>query len=185
MPRAIHEELLRNFHEQGDRTDDDRWADVTGWWRDGALLARLGPALADLFSESNPTVVLGTQSRGTLLGALVAAHLGLGLIEIRKDCGPAADSEAWRLRTTPPDYRDRQLTLGFPKKLLPAGERVLFVDDWIATGGQALGTRALVEDAGASWIGVAVIVDALTEPRLRRDLAVKSLVHIRELGAGV
>jgi len=94
------------------------------------LLARLGPALAELFLETDPTVVVGTQSRGTLLGGLVAAHLGLGLIEIRKDSGPAADSESWRSRTTPPDYRDRQLTLGFPKRLLPAGERVL----WSTTG---------------------------------------------------
>lgn len=181
MPRPIREELLRNFHEQGDRTDHARWADVTGWWRDAALLARLGPAIANLFPETSPTVVVGTQSRGTLLGALVAGYLGLGLIEIRKNSGPAADSESWRYRTTPPEYRNRQLTLGFPKRLLPAGERVLFVDDWIDTGGQALGARGLVEDAGAHWIGAAVIVDALTEPRLRRDLMVKSLVYGREL----
>lgn len=179
--RPVREDLLMNYREQGDRTDDDRWADVTGWWRDGALLARLGPELASLFSDADATVVVGTQSRGTLLGALVAAHLGVGLIEIRKNSGPAADSEAWRYRTTPPDYRDRHLTLGYPKRLLHAGERVLLVDDWIATGGQALGAKGLVEDAGAHWIGAAVVVDALTEPRLRRDLAVKSLLHSREL----
>ncbi|HEY8721288.1 phosphoribosyltransferase family protein [Pengzhenrongella sp.] len=181
VARPIREELLRTYRSQGDRTDESRWADVTGWWRDATVLARLGPALAGLFPDSGPTVVLGPQSRGTLLGALVAAHLGVGLIEIRKDDGPAADSESWRYRTTPPDYRDRHLRLGFPKRLLPAGERVLFVDDWIDTGGQALGAHGLVEDSGAHWIGAAVIVDALTEPRLRRDLAVKSLLRNKEL----
>ena len=181
--RPIREELLRNFHEQGDRTDDGRWADVSGWWRDAALLARLGPALAKLFSDDHPTIVVGIQSRGTLLGGLVAAHLGIGLIEIRKNDGPAADSESWRYRTTSPDYRDRHLTLGFPKRLLPAGERVLFVDDWIETGGQALGAYGLVKDAGAHWIGAAVVVDALSEPRVRRDLVVKSLLRNRELWA--
>lgn len=183
IARPIREELLRNFRETGDRTDGWRWADVSGWWRDPALLARLGPALASLFSDANPTVVVGTQSRGTLLGGLVAAHLGVGLVEIRKNTGPNADSESWRHRTTPPDYRDRHLTLGFPKRLLPAGERVLFVDDWIDSGGQALGAYALIEDAGAHWIGAAVVVDALSEPRLRRDLSVKSLLHNRELWA--
>jgi hypothetical protein len=49
--------LLRNYHEQGDRTDEGRWADVSGWWRDAALLARLGPALAQLVSDDSPTVV--------------------------------------------------------------------------------------------------------------------------------
>ncbi|WP_407342248.1 phosphoribosyltransferase family protein [Pengzhenrongella phosphoraccumulans] len=179
--RPIREDLLTKYREQGDRTDDGRWADVTGWFRDAALLARLGPELGALFSDADATVVVGTQSRGTLLGALVAAHLGVGLIEIRKNSGPAAGSEAWRYRTTPPDYRDRHLTLGFPKRLLPAGERVLFVDDWIATGGQALGAQGLVADAGAHWIGAAVVVDALTEPRLRRDLTVRSLLNIRDL----
>jgi adenine phosphoribosyltransferase len=181
--RPIREELLRNYAENGDRTDGWRWADVSGWWRDAALLARLGPALANLFADANPTVVVGTQSRGTLLGGLVATHLGVGLVEIRKNDGPNADSESWRHRTTPPDYRDRHLTLGFPKRLLPAGERVLFVDDWIDTGGQALGAYGLIEDAGAHWIGAAVVVDGLSEPRLRRDLTVKSLLRNRELWA--
>lgn len=70
-------------------------------------------------------------------------------------------SEAWYKRTTPPDYRDLHLSLGFPKHLLRASEHVLFVDDWIDTGGQALGARGLVQDACATWLGAAVVVDAL------------------------
>jgi adenine phosphoribosyltransferase len=145
------------------------------------MLGRLGVELAGLFDEASPTVILGTQSRGTLLAGLVAAHLGVGLVEVRKDDGPMADSDAWRQRTTPPDYQDRNLTLGFPKRLLLAGERVLFVDDWIATGGQAVATQGLVRDANADWVGTAVIVDGLTDARLRRDLTVRSLIHTRDL----
>jgi adenine phosphoribosyltransferase len=145
------------------------------------LLSRLGPALADLFSEVQPNVVIATQSRGTLIGALVATHLSVGLIEIRKDDGPTADSDAWRQRTTPPDYQDRHLTLGFPKRLLSSGERVLFVDDWIDTGGQAIGALGLVQDSGAEWLGAAVIVDDLTDTRLRRDLGVRSLLRGRDV----
>jgi adenine phosphoribosyltransferase len=125
----------------------------------------------------------GTQSRGTLIAALVATHLGVGLVEVRKDEGPAADSDAWRQRITPPDYQDRHLTLGFPKRLLAAGERVLLVDDWVATGGQAIGVQGLVRDAGAVWLGAAVIVDDLTDARLRRDLGVRSLLRGREVWA--
>lgn len=174
-------ELLRLWRTTGDRTDYGRWADVTGWWRDAQLLARLGSALAGLFDDASPTVVLGTQSRGTLLAPLVAVHLGVGMVEVRKDDGPLADSDAWRQTTTPPDYRDRHLTLGFPKSLVQAGDRVLFVDDWIDTGGQALGAHALVRDAGAHWLGAAVVVDDLTDARLRRDLMVRSLLRGREI----
>ncbi len=92
-----------------------------------------------------------------------------------------ADSESWRQRTTPPDYQDRHLTLGFPKRLLLTGERVLFVDDWIDTGGQAVGAKGLVDDEGADWVGASVIVDDLSDARLRRDLKVRSLLHSRDL----
>ena len=177
----IQVELLRLWRTSGDRTDRGRWADPTGWWRDSGVLGRLGSALADLFPDAHPTVVLGTQSRGTMIAALVATHLGVGVVEVRKNDGPAADSEAWRQRTTPPDYRDRHLRLGFPKGLLLSGERVLFVDDWVDTGGQAIGVRGLVQDAGAEWLGAAVIVDDLADARLRRDLGLRSLLRGRDV----
>lgn len=179
---SVRSELLRLWRTTGDRGDGDaRWADVTGWWRDAALLSRIGAALADLVDGEQPSVVIGPQSRGCLLAALTAASLGVGMIEIRKDDGPISDSDAWRSATTPPDYRDRNLTLGFPRSLLQSGERVLFVDDWIDTGGQAIGSRQLVMSAGATWLGAAVIVDGLADARLRRDLDVRSLLRGRDL----
>lgn len=55
------------------------------------------------------------------------------------------------------------------------------VDDWIDTGGQALGAQRLVEDTGATWLGVAVVVDALESNVVRRRLGVRSLIHHRDL----
>jgi adenine/guanine phosphoribosyltransferase-like PRPP-binding protein len=43
--------------------------------RDAAILAGIGPGFATLFPDSAPIVVLGTESRGSLLGTLVARHL--------------------------------------------------------------------------------------------------------------
>ncbi|MEU5260986.1 adenine phosphoribosyltransferase [Amycolatopsis sp. NPDC021455] len=166
---------------RGDRTDDDQYADVTGWWRRPELLRSLGPALAQLFADLRPTVVLGPESRGCLLGPLVALHLDVGFVELRKDGAPCCDSDAWLRRTTPPDYRDRHLSLGFRKNLIGGGDRVLFVDEWIETGGQAHGAHLLTRDAGATWLGAATVVDALSSNRVRRHLNVRSLLHIREL----
>jgi adenine phosphoribosyltransferase len=70
----------------------------------------------------------------------------VGFIEVRKDRAASCDSDAWLRRTTPPDYRDRHLTLGFRRDLLDSRDRVLLVDDWIDTGGQALGTYLLTQD---------------------------------------
>jgi adenine phosphoribosyltransferase len=174
-------DLHRAFRWRGDRFDTSYAADPTGWWADAGILQRLGPALSGLFADASPTVVLGPQSRGALLGALVAAHLGVGLVELRKDPGQSTDSDRWLATRTPPDYRDRNLRVGARKDHLAAGHRVLLVDDWIETGGQATGARDIVAQAGATWCGAAVVVDGLRDSRLRRDLDVRCLINVRDL----
>ncbi len=116
-----------------------------------------------------------------MLGPLVALRCGVGFVEVRKNRVGSSDSDAWRQRITPPDYRDRHLTLGFRKNLIESGDRVLFVDDWMETGGQAAGAHLLVEDAGATWIGAATVVDGLRSNQVRRRLNVRSLLHVRDL----
>jgi len=180
-PAGFREALRAGFRWRGDRTDERLLADPTGWWADPRVLHEMGPALAELFAGADPTVVVGLQSRGTLLGALVAAHLGLGLVEVRKDPSPLADSDRWFTVHTPPDYRDRTLRLGARADHLKAGDRVLVVDDWVQTGGQLLGVREIVTRAGATWCGVALVVDGLSDSSLRRSLNLRSLLHVRDL----
>lgn len=168
---------------RSDRDEPYEYADITGWWRDPDLIRALGPALLDLYADQ-PTVVLGPESRGVLLGALTATAAGVGFVEVRKAPVPACDSDRWVRRTTAPDYRNRQVEFGFRRDLVRAGDRVLMVDDWVETGATAAVVRRLVEDCGAGWIGAACVVDALAEPGLRYRLGVRTLVHVRDL-AGV
>lgn len=70
----------------------DRWGlngrpDVTRWWRDPAILGQLGPALASPLERHEPTVTRAPQTRGTMLGTLVATHLQVSLVDLRH--GPA------------------------------------------------------------------------------------------------
>jgi adenine phosphoribosyltransferase len=178
---GIRDDLQRAFRWRGDRTDESFGPDVTGWWRDAAILARIGPSLAALFPDGSPTVVMGPQARGSLLGVLAATALGVGFAEVRKDPSRFVDSDAWWETTTGPDYRDRHLRLGIRRALLRAGDRVLFVDDWVDTGAQLQACRRLVDHSGATWVGAAVVVDALQRPDLRRNLRVRSLLHVRDL----
>lgn len=177
----MRERLRATFRWVGDRTDPDLRADVTGWWRDPFVIAGLGAALVGLFPGESANVVMGVQSRGSLVGALVARETRVGLVEVRKDAAPVADSDRWWEVSTGPDYRDRHLRLGVRRPLLRAGDRVLFVDDWIDTGAQAEACRAMVERSGARWVGAAVIVDALKRSDLRRGLRLRSLLHVRDL----
>lgn len=173
--------LIATFRWLGDRTDPDYRADVTGWWRDASILGELGGALADLFEPDKPNLIMGTQSRGSLLGVLAANDLGVGFAEVRKNPAPSADSDAWWKTSTAPDYRDRHLDLGIRRSRMQSGDRVLFVDDWIATGAQAAACKRLVEMSGATWVGGSVVVDGLEDASLRRQLNIRSLLHIREL----
>ncbi len=116
LPRAgadLRRQLADAFVWRTDRGEDRSYADLTGWWRDPAILAWLGAGLAGLYGDAAPTVVVGPQSRGVLLGSLTAVALGVGFVEARKNPAPAADSDAWVRRRTAPDYRDRQV-LGEP-----------------------------------------------------------------------
>ena len=73
------------------------------------------------------------------------------------------------------------LDLAVRRSVLRTGDRVLFVDEWAATGGQALACRQLVDDADAHWLGAAVVVDALESSADRRTLNLRGLLHVREL----
>ncbi|MGC3953315.1 MAG: hypothetical protein QM804_03500 [Propionicimonas sp.] len=111
----------------------------------------------------------------------MAVHLGVGLIELRKGVTDRFGAEDWLIARTPLDYRDRNLELGIPTGLIPIGARVLFVDDWIDTGGQLMAAHTITTLAKADWSGAAVIVDGLDDPRLRHDYAVRSLLRRRDL----
>jgi adenine phosphoribosyltransferase len=181
MPQ-LRDRLRSSFRWIGDRADPDRRADVTGWWRDDRIVAEIGAELAGLFPEARPTVVMGTQSRGSLLGVLTAHHLGVGFAEVRKNPGRGADSDAWwETTSTAPDYRDQHLRLGLRRTLLKSGDSVLFVDDWIATGAQARACRSLVGTSGGSWCGAAVVVDGLEQSTVRREPQVRAPLNIRDL----
>ena len=157
------------------------YADYARWWLQPTILQSVGPALAGLFSDATPTVVMGVEAHGSLLGPLVANALGVGFAEVRKGARRGSDVDAWLTRLTPPDYQDRHLELAIQKVHVRAGSRVLFVDDWAASGGQAIACKELTLDAGASWVGAAVIVDGLESSATRRELNLRALIHLREL----
>lgn len=112
---------------------------------------------------------------------MVAQALGVGVIEVRKEPERASHDDEWLTQTTMPDYLDRHLTLALRASLLAPHEHVLFVDDWIDSGSQAVACHQLVERVRATWVGARVIVDSLSRHQVRRDLGVRSLLHSRDL----
>lgn len=174
--------LIERYAEIGDgSTDGATYVNRDGWWRDRSIIQRLRAALCAPFREAEPTVVLGPQSSGYLLGPLVARELHAGFVGARKEVNVLADSDAWLRVSTPPDYRDRHLEFGFRRNAIRPADRVLIVDDWADTGSQLLALQKLVNLAEGRIVGTVVVADALTDSRVRRDLQLTALVHARDL----
>jgi adenine phosphoribosyltransferase len=98
--------------------------------------------------------IVGIESRGFILGAALARHLGLGFVPVRKPgkLPPPVLSQSYSL-----EYGQDQLQLH--AHALRPGERVLIVDDLIATGGTAAATAALVAQTGAEVGGFAFLIE--------------------------
>ncbi|GAB3850934.1 phosphoribosyltransferase family protein [Dactylosporangium cerinum] len=159
------------------------YADVTEWWRDPVVLRDLPAALAALVPGA-PTLVVGPVSRGSLVGALVAAHLGVGFVEVRKNDRVALGSDpAYIRRALPSSYHGGGGIMSFRRGLVRPGDRVLCVDDWIESGAQAGAAREMVLEVGAEYLGTACVVDDLDDDDdpLRATLGVGALLRAGDL----
>ncbi|MCK4555163.1 MAG: adenine phosphoribosyltransferase [Candidatus Aenigmarchaeota archaeon] len=99
-------------------------------------------------------LVAGIESRGFILGGLIADKLGVGFVPIRKKGKLPAEviSETYEKEYGPD-------TLELHKDAVEQGQRVLIVDDLLATGGTAKASAKLIERLGGEVAGFAFIVE--------------------------
>jgi adenine phosphoribosyltransferase len=128
--------------------------DITPLLADPAAFGALTGALADIAVRTGATKIVGLEARGFILGAPVAVHAGLGFIPVRKagKLPGATLSQAYDL-----EYGSAEIEVHAED--LSAGDRVLVVDDVLATGGTAEASLQLIRRAGAQVAGVAVLME--------------------------
>jgi adenine phosphoribosyltransferase len=156
-------------HESGPRVEALRAAirDVPDFPKPGIVFKDLTTLLKDpvsyreamdLMTETcrdlRPDKVVAIESRGFILGAVVADRLGIGFAPVRK---PGKLPYLRRSRSYALEYGTD--TLEMHQDALAAGERALVVDDVIATGGTAEATGQLVTDLGAVLAGYAFLIE--------------------------
>lgn len=113
--------------------------------------------MSDPFRDANITRVVGTEARGFILGAPVAMELAAGFVPVRKPGKlPAATHQA----TYELEYGTD--TLCIHQDAIEAGEKVLIVDDLLATGGTLGATVELINKLGGEVVGISLLID-LTE----------------------
>jgi adenine phosphoribosyltransferase len=160
--RAFHDELVARLQYFNGHSD------TLGLFADGDFLRRAAAAVADPFREAGVQKVAGIEARGFVLASCVAVELGAGFAAIRKP-GSIHPGEKVEL-TAPPDWRGLEMTLRLQRHVVGDGERVLVVDDWAETGSKALTARRLIEQCGAVYTGLSLLVDQLRDD-VRDELA--------------
>lgn len=148
--------------------------DLTPVFADGAALKQVVDAIVNSCAGQFDAVA-GVEARGFLLAAAAAYATGTGVITIRKAGKLPREvySESYAL-----EYGEA--TLELHREDVPAGTRVLILDDVLATGGTLGAAAALLERTGAvvAGIGVVLEIDALPGRANLDGMEVVSLLHV-------
>lgn len=128
--------------------------DVTPLLADARGFARCVDALAQPWLDSGVQAVCGIEARGFIFGAAVAQKLQAGFVPVRKPgkLPPPVVAVDYQL-----EYGSDQLQVRHDA--LQPGERVLLVDDVLATGGTLAAATTLVGKLGAELLGASVVIE--------------------------
>ena len=114
--------------------------DITPILSDPELLSACIKALTSLVESSSIDKVIGIDARGFIFGSLIASSLGKGFIPVRKE-----GKLPWQTESQAYDLEYGKSVIEIHKDAIKPGERVLIVDDLLATGGTASAAVKLVE----------------------------------------
>ncbi|MFB7742871.1 adenine phosphoribosyltransferase [Streptomyces sp. NPDC059095] len=128
--------------------------DITPLLADPEAFTALTDALAELCMEHGATKIVGLEARGFILAAPVSVRAGIGFIPVRKagKLPGATLKQAYEL-----EYGTAEIEVHAED--LSAGDRVMVIDDVLATGGTAEASLELIRRAGAEVAGVAVLME--------------------------
>jgi adenine phosphoribosyltransferase len=141
--------------------------DVPDFPQEGIVFKDITPLLADEiafstvidlivvhFGRGSVDKVVGIEARGFILASPVAYHFGAGFVPVRKK-----DKLPWETEAAEYELEYGTATLEIHRDAIAPGERVLIVDDVLATGGTARATADLVERIGGKVVGIACLIE--------------------------
>lgn len=160
--------VIEDFPQQG-----ISFKDITTMLKDGKIFHAAVDALAAKYKECGIDLVVGPEARGFAIGAPVAYALDAGFVPIRKPGKLPAETLHFAYSL---EYGENSLEIH--KDAVKPGQKVLIVDDLLATGGTTKAAIHLVEQLGGKVAGVGFLIELtyLDGRKLLADYNVMSLV---------
>lgn len=148
--------------------------DITPLLADGAALREAVERLAEPWHGRGVELVAAMEARGFIFGATVAATLGAGFVPIRKE-----GKLPWHTRSARYTLEYRSDVLYVHEDAIEPRQRVLVVDDLIATGGTAKAVVELVELLGGEVVGLGFLIElqGLQGRTLLPDYDIRSVIQ--------
>jgi adenine phosphoribosyltransferase len=128
--------------------------DITPLLGNGPALAAAVDQMAERFAAERVDRVIGIEARGFILGAPVAVSLGAGFVPVRK-----AGKLPWAVVREEYQLEYGTDKLEIHRDAIHPDERVVVIDDVLATGGTAAATCRLVETLGATIVGLGMLIE--------------------------
>ena len=150
---------------------------------DPVLMEQMGQRFAEVFKEQGITKVVTIEASGIAPALFAAKELGVPMIFARKAKSLTMDEE---LLTASVYSFTKQVTstISISRKFLSSEDKVLIIDDFLASGEAAMGLAKLVQDAGDEVVGMAIAIEKSFQPGRERlenaGYRVESLVRIKE-----
>lgn len=135
-------------------TDGVTFRDITPLLGDGPGFARAIDELSARFADVDVDRVVGIEARGFILAAPVAYRLGAGFVPVRK-----AGKLPWAVAREEYTLEYGSDKLEIHRDAIHPDERILVIDDVLATGGTASATARLVQTLGGNIVGVGFLLE--------------------------
>ncbi len=130
--------------------------DITTLLKDDKGYRRIILDLTERYRHEHINKIVGIESRGFILGCPLAYNLGVGFVPVRKP--GKLPAETFEVKY---DLEYGSNALAIHRDAVARGERVLVVDDLLATGGTAAATVQLLRQVGAEIVGCAFAIELL------------------------
>ncbi len=130
--------------------------DITTLLKDATGYGRIIHELTERYRNERISKIVGIESRGFILGCPLAYNMGAGFVPVRKP--GKLPAEVFEVHY---DLEYGSNSLAMHRDAVSKGERVLVVDDLLATGGTAAAAVQLLRHAGADIVGCAFAIELL------------------------